>query len=141
MLFFILIKNYLKNLQIFQIIVHTRTQLTFEELLFNVWALINNLDTRDEIKGILNIEINDSDCKCFTGRISRLVNCLNGFTDLVKINIDDSQQIGNIITIIKEQLEKNNNYSIEKHKELVKKELIERKFSSEVIEVWIEFIE
>jgi hypothetical protein len=120
---------------------HTRTQLTFEELLFNVWTLINSLDTRDEIKSILNIEINDSICKCFTGRISRLVNCLNGFTDLVKINIADNQQIGNIIKIIKEQLENKNNYSIEKHKELVKQELIERKFSSEIIEEWIGYIE
>ena len=42
-----------------------------------------------------------TECKCFTGRISRLVNCLNGFTDLVNINIEDNQQIGNIIVIIK----------------------------------------
>ena len=85
--------------------------------------------------------MNDSICKCFTGRISRLVNCLNGFTDLVKINISDNQQIGNIISIIKNKLLVDNNYSIEKHKELVKKELIERDFKDNIIEEWINFIE
>ena len=82
----------------------------------------------------------DSHCKCFTGRISRLVNCLNGFTDLVKINISNNQQIGNIIIIIKEKLELENNYSVEKHKELVIKELIERDFNEIIIKEWIDFI-
>ena len=120
--------------------IHSNIQLTFEELLGNVWILINILDTKDEIKSILNTEIIDSECKCFTGRISRLVNCLNGFTDLVKINISDNQQIGNIIIIIKEKLELKNNYTIEKHKELVINELKERNFNEEIIEEWIKFI-
>ena len=120
--------------------VHSRTQLTFEELLFNVWILINTLDSKDEIKTILNTEMHDSECKCFTGRISRLVNCLNGFTDLVKINISDNQQIGNIIIIIREKLLSENNYSIEKHKELVIIELTERGFNEEIINEWIDFI-
>ena len=120
--------------------VHSNTQLTFEELLSNVWTLINILDTKNEIKSILNTEINDSECKCFTGRISRLINCLNGFTDLVHVIIGDNQQIGNIIILIKEKLELENNYSIEKHKELVKKELIERSFNNEKIEEWINYI-
>jgi hypothetical protein len=121
--------------------IHSYTQLTFEELLCNVWTLINTLNTKDEIKSILNTEMNDSECKCFTGRISRLINCLNGFSDLVNIHISDNQQIGNIIVIIKEKLELENNYNIEIHKKLVEKELIERKFSKEIIEEWINFIE
>ena len=120
--------------------IHSYTQLTFEELLCNVWTLIHTLGTKDEIKSILNTEINDSECKCFTGRISRLVNCLNGFTDLVNIHISDNQQIGNIIIIIKERLELENNYSIEKHKELVIQELKEREFKDEIINEWIQFI-
>jgi Leucine-rich repeat (LRR) protein len=120
--------------------IHSRTQLTFEELLCNVWTLINTLNSKDEIKTILNTEMHDSECKCFTGRISRLVNCLNGFTDLVKINISDNQQIGNIIIIIREKLLSENNYSIEKHKELVIIELTERGFNEEIINEWIDFI-
>ena len=49
----------------------------------------------DEIFDVMNIEMNDSLCKCFTGRISRLVNCLNGFDDNIKINISDNEQTYN----------------------------------------------
>jgi hypothetical protein len=52
----------------------------------------------------MNIETNDAQCKCFTGRISRLVDCLNGFNTNIKINISDNEQIGNIIILIKNQL-------------------------------------
>ena len=83
----------------------------------------------------------DSECKCFTGRITRLVNCLNGLSDLVKINISDNQQIGNIIIIIKEQLGNNSNYTIEKHKELVKNELQERGYNENIINEWLDYIE
>lgn len=121
--------------------IHLSTQITFEELLYYVWTHINSLDTRDEIKKILNNEINNSDCMCFIGKISRLINCLNGFTDLVTINISDTQQIGNIISMVKEELLYQNNYTIEKHKELVLKELIEREYNSSMIEEWISFIE
>jgi hypothetical protein len=121
--------------------IHSVLLLNFKELLCHCWVTINNLETRDEIKNILNIEMLDSECKCFTGRITRLVNCLNGFTDLVKINISDNQQIGNIIVIIKKKLELDNNYCIEKHKKLVKTELIERKYSLETINEWLDYIE
>jgi hypothetical protein len=121
--------------------VHLKTQLTFEELLCYIWTLIETLDTKNEIKKILNIEIKDSYCKCFTGRITRLVNCLHGFTDLVKINISDNQQIGNIIVIIKEKLILAHKYTIEKHKELVLVELKERGFNDEIIDEWMTYIE
>jgi hypothetical protein len=65
---------------------------------------------------------------------------LNGFTDLVKIEIADNEQIGNIIILIKDKLESENKYTIEMHKELVTKELTERGFSSQLINEWIEFI-
>ena len=83
----------------------------------------------------------DANCKCFTGRLSRLINCLNGFTDLVKIGITDSQQIGNIIVLVKESLEAQNNYTVEKHKDIVKKELTDRGYSKEVIAEWVQYIE
>ena len=118
---------------------HSVLLLNFKELLCHFWITINNLDTKDEIKKILNIEMLDSECKCFTGRITRLVNCLNGLSDLVKINISDNQQIGNIIIIIKEQL--GDNYTIERHKELVKNELQERGYIDNIINEWLDYIE
>ena len=34
---------------------------------------------------ILNIEMEDSLCKCMTGRFSRLINVLNGYYDDINI--------------------------------------------------------
>ena len=47
--------------------------------------------------------MSDSLCKCFTGRMSRLINCLNGFDELVQINISENEQIGQIIILVREQ--------------------------------------
>ena len=46
----------------------------------------------------MNQEMIDSICKCFTGRISRLINCLNGFSDKVIIQISKNEEINNIIS-------------------------------------------
>jgi hypothetical protein len=54
--------------------------------------------------------------------------------------MDDNEQIGNIIIMIKNKLELENNYNTEKHKELAIKELKERNFSDEIIEEWIDYI-
>lgn len=89
-------------------------------------------------KGV-NEDMKQALCKCFTGRINRIINSLNGFSDLVKIEIGDNSQISNIIIIIKSRL--GDEYTIEKHKELVKKELLERGYESKTIDEWISYIE
>src|SRR5436190_4918527 len=89
---------------------HSLIFLTFAEVLWFVIQTINRDFTENvqkEIKFILNQEIKDSLCKCFTGRLVRLINCLNGFSDLVEIHIHDSEQIGNIIHLIREKLGEN----------------------------------
>jgi len=83
----------------------------------------------------------DAECKCFTGRLTRLINCLNGFTELVEIKISDTQQISNIIITIKNNLELNHEYTTEKHKELVREELKMREYEEELINLWTEQIE
>jgi len=122
--------------------IHSLLLLNFSEVLWSVLQTINkdfNEETQKEIKLILNQEMKDAECKCFTGRLNRVVNCLNGFSDLVKINIQDSEQIANIIFLIKEKL--GNDYNVEKHKELASKELTERGYDEETIKTWVEFIE
>ena len=84
--------------------------------------------------------MNDSICKCFTGRISRLVNCLNGFDDNIKINISDNEQIANIIILIKNQLTKNNEYNLETHKKLVIENLLDKKYDMSIIKEWIDYL-
>ena len=63
------------------------------------------------------------------------------YNDRVKITIADNSQIGNIIALVREKLEDNSEYTIDKHKELVRKELEEREYPIETIEEWLEYIE
>jgi len=126
--------------------------LTYGELFWVVWQTIhspyvegeNTFDeeTQIQIKQILNQELEDSDCKCFTGRMSRLVNVLNGFSPLVEVKILESTQIANILTIIRNRLnESDEGYTVEKHKEEFKKEMLDRGESMALINEWCEYIE
>ena len=68
--------------------VHSLLLLTFSEVLwFIIQTIITNFTDiiQVEIFMILNQEILDADCKCFTGRMNRVINCLNGFSPLVNI--------------------------------------------------------
>ena len=121
--------------------VHSVLKLTFEELLCYVWKTLTQSEHRDEIKVILNSAILDAQCKCFTGRISRLINCLNGFSNLVTIGITEEEQLSNIIILTKTKLENEGVYSIENHQKMAKKELIERGCDPELVEEWIKYIE
>ena len=80
----------------------------------------------------MDSELKDSNCKRFTGRLSRLVNCLNGFDE----NISDNEQISNIILLIKDKYT-----DILQIKEEVRNELIERGYSTKVINTWVDYIE
>ena len=121
--------------------------LTYGELLWAVWQTIHNLgefdeETQIQIKQILNQELEDSDCKCFTGRMTRLVNVLNGFSSLVEVKILDGVQIGNIVSIIKQRLKDSQyGYTVEKHIEEFRKEMLDRGESVELINEWLEYIE
>ena len=123
---------------------HSLLLLTFSEVLWFVLQTIHNdfsIEVQNEIKKILNNEMKESECKCFTGRMNRSVNCLNGFSSHVKINIQDSEQIGNVIFLVKDKLEKEGKYIIEMHKEIVSEELKERGYNDDVITEWLGFIE
>ena len=124
--------------------VHSLFLLTFSEVL---WFIIQTILTdftdiiQEEIFKVLNQEIKDADCKCFTGRMNRVINCLNGFSPLVNIIIKNEGQIGNIIILVKNRLELTNSYTLEQHKIEVEKELLERNYDIETIKTWLEYIE
>jgi hypothetical protein len=120
---------------------HSTLNITFEDLLLSTLSIINDHADKDEIKRILNDEINDSLCKCYTGRMSRLVNCLNGYSDKVNIQISDTEQIGYVIQSVRTELLNKNDYTVIKHKELVKLELVDRQYDNDVIELWTSYIE
>jgi hypothetical protein len=121
--------------------IYSVLEITFGELLMYVINRIEINKDKDEIKRILNIEMNESICKCFTGRISRLVNCLAGFDPLVSIQIADNEQIANIISTVARTLTNDGTYSVESHKELVQKQMEELGYSSTIIDEWVNYIE
>jgi hypothetical protein len=116
--------------------VHSILNLTFDEVLCCVWQVISEHKESTEIKKILNIEMKDSICKCFTGRLSRLVNCLNGFDSRVTIKISDTQEILNIIIQIRNKYD-----DVDKQKEEVTRELLERGFDKNVIDEYVIYLE
>jgi Leucine-rich repeat (LRR) protein len=116
--------------------VHSNFNLTFEEVLCSVWNIISEHKEQDEIKRILNEEMKDSICKCFTGRLSRLVNCLNGFDSRVSIKINDKQQILNVIIKIRNKYD-----DIDKQKKEVIKELTDRGYDESTINEYIFYLE
>jgi hypothetical protein len=124
--------------------IHSRFGISFSELLLNVFSLIERHQeyhaNKEIIYSVMNQEMADAQCKCFTGRISRLVNCLNGFDPNIIIQISNSEQIGNIINLIQRQLEATGTYTIQSHQDLVRKELLERGYDDKVINEWIDAI-
>ena len=56
--------------------IYSALNITFEELLLYVFNRIEINEHKNEIKHVLNTEMIDSVCKCFTGRMSILINCL-----------------------------------------------------------------
>jgi hypothetical protein len=129
--------------------VHGTFQLTFAELLVAVWShiLTYSKEVRNEIWKVMDTEMQDAECKCFTGRMSRLVNCLNGFDDRIKIHISDNEQIGNIISVERNRLESLSSFSnkeaefVSLLKTNVALALKNRAYSDAVIQEWIEYIE
>jgi hypothetical protein len=110
--------------------------LTFDEVLCCVWQVISEHKESSEIKKILNTEMKDSMCKCFTGRLSRLVNCLNGFDSRVLIKISDKNQILNIIIKNKNAFD-----NVEKQKENSMKELLNLGYNENEINEYLIYLE
>ena len=63
------------------------------------------------------------------------------FSPLVVININDGEQIGNIIILVKNKLELTGTYTVGQHKLEVEKELLERNYDIETIKTWLDYIE
>lgn len=118
--------------------VHSQLNVTFEEVFSRVWYRIRKSEHKKELLKILEDEINAGECKCFTGRISRVVNVLNGFYDDIQINISENEQIGNVIMSVKNSYTGDN---LEELKNLIRKELESRNIENILIEEWLKYIE
>jgi hypothetical protein len=116
--------------------VHSSLNCTFMEALQTVWQTIRSHKNSVEIKKIFDQEMQDSICRCFTGRLSRLVNSLNGFDERVVIRISDSQEIANIIIAIRQKTD-----NLEQQIVLAEKELSERGYDKNTINEWLVYLE
>jgi Leucine-rich repeat (LRR) protein len=116
--------------------VHSLLNVTFSEAFCVVWQIIRKHKECDEIKRILNQEMADSVFKCFTGRLSRLVNCLNGFDDRVTVRISDQQELANLIISIRQKTD-----SLAEQTEMVRREMTERGYDEQMIRKWLCYLE
>jgi hypothetical protein len=118
--------------------VHSIMNITFEELLKAVFIEIETLEQENQksVLEILNQEMDDSICKCFTGRISRLVNCLSGFSDKVSIKISSNEEISNIIITLKKKIT-----DVDELKRAIVVEMTERGYAETTINEWVSYVE
>jgi Leucine-rich repeat (LRR) protein len=115
--------------------VHSELNMTYSEMLVLVWDRIRENSCMKEILRVLDTELADSECKCFTGRITRLVNCLNGFDIDVIIGISDNEQLSNLMVLINSQYTKT-----EDRVKAMSEAMRERGFSQEKIDEWVVYI-
>jgi Leucine-rich repeat (LRR) protein len=116
--------------------VHSQLNVTFLEALRYVWTTVRQHKEADEIKRVMDQEMKDSICRCFTGRLSRLVNCLNGFDDRVVVKISDQQELANLIISIRQKTD-----SLEEQQQMVQKEMSDRGYDEQTIREWLGYLE
>jgi hypothetical protein len=125
-------KDYLINLLQANII-HTQLKCSYTDLFIKVYGRIINHENKIELFERFNEELYESINMCFTGKITRLINCLCGYYDDIHINISDNEQISNIILQIK-----NKYSSLTVQTEKIINELKERDYSKDIIDIWIQ---
>ena len=99
---------------------HSGLGVTFAEALQYVFTRIDVNENGHEIKRISNEEMSDALCMCFTGRISRLLNCLTAMDPLVHIHI---LTLSDIFTDVGKRLINEGNYTSETHQSQYENEL------------------
>jgi len=77
--------------------VHSTMLVSFYDVFVKVFGRIMESEHKEEIIKRLDEELEESECKCFTGRLTRLVNCLVGYYDDIVVSISDSERISAII--------------------------------------------
>lgn len=112
-------------------------QLTYSDVFRLIWSRISSHKEKESLLSILSYELNDSVDKCFVGKMARLVNVINGYDNDVEIHISEKEQLCQILIQTKKQIIP---YNVDRHKELVYKELESRDYPKKTIDEWISFI-
>jgi len=117
--------------------VHSALSVTFLDVLSMIYPLILQLPDPFEAKKILANEMEAAECKCFTGKIIRLINVLNGLHPAVCVQISDSSDLSNIFLHLKD---KYGDLPNDELKDLIIRELLERGHSMEKISEWTDYL-
>lgn len=112
--------------------IHSILLINFEDLFLRVFQRIVNSEHKTELLIRLDDEMSDSMCKCFTGRLTRLINVLVGFSDDIEINISESERISAIILSVL-----NGEEMTDELKEICRTKLKEAGIEESEIEKWL----
>jgi hypothetical protein len=115
--------------------VHSNLKLTFDEVALPVLDYINSHPNKQDLLLILQDEILASEHKCFQGRLSRLINVINGYCPDISINISSNEQIGNIVVMLKTKCK-----DLDELIKLFASAMNEREYEPSVIDEWITYI-
>jgi hypothetical protein len=113
--------------------VHSTLYLTFFEVFEKVWGRIIRSDFKADLIKRLDEEMMESECKCFTGRMSRLVNVLVGFFSDINITISNNERIGAIISSIL-----NGGEMTDELKDVCRRTLKEAEIEDDEISKWLD---
>jgi Leucine-rich repeat (LRR) protein len=116
--------------------VHSVANVSYGDLLTAVWDRVRKNPAKDEICKVMNSDLNDSICVCFTGRITRLVNALNGFDPDVVIQISSNEQLSNLVLKIRNQYKE-----VEDQKKALVEAMKERGFGQDEIDEWCAYLD
>jgi len=111
---------------------HSTLLLTFYDVFVKVFGRISNSPHKEELLRRLNEEMMESECKCFAGRITRLVNVLNGFYEDIQITISNNERISAIILSTLDGQEMSDEL-----REICRAKLKDIGIEDEEIEVWL----
>jgi hypothetical protein len=113
--------------------VHSTLYLTFFEVFEKVWGRIIGSDFKADLIKRLDEEMIDSECECFTVRISHLVNVLVGYFTDINITTSNSERIGAIILSVL-----NGREMTDEIRETCRKSLKEAKIEDDEIGKWLD---
>jgi Leucine-rich repeat (LRR) protein len=116
--------------------VHSVANVSYGDLLTAVWDRVRKNPAKNEICKVMNSDLNDSICVCFTGRITRLVNALNGFDPDVVIQISSNEQLSNLVLKIRNQYKE-----VEDQKKALVEAMKERGFGQDEIDEWCAYLD
>ena len=111
---------------------HSTLLLTFYDVFVKVFGRISNSPHKEELMRRLDEEMMESKDKCFTGRITRLLNVLNGFYEDIQITISNNERISAIILSTLDGQEMSDEL-----REICRAKLKDIGIEDEEIEVWL----